>query len=189
MGQVSKELIANIIRIASTKIEGKASIVLVGSAASIVGYDTQKQTHDVDTYNSLKQDVINAWSEACKELSVTLTLGTTPVFTPPDTFQDRLHYSEISTDKIEVHYLDIYDFIISKMARRTDKDIMDIQAVALKTSIDPLKLVEIFFNDYLYVVSTKKPSWEIMSLKEVIELVFGSDTLEKVETKIQELTK
>lgn len=113
MATIIKETIEILVKKVSDKIQGHATLILIGSAASIVGYDTQKNTHDVDTYNTLKKEFILAWDESCNELGIKLTIGTSPVFTPPDGFERRIHESDISTPNISVKYIDAYDFIIS----------------------------------------------------------------------------
>lgn len=107
MAFVKKDTIEALIQKVSSKMQGHAIIILIGSAASIVGSNTMKNTQDVDTYNTLKKDFVSAWDEACDEIGLKLTIGTSSVFTPPDGFEDRIHTSEISTSKITVNYIDV----------------------------------------------------------------------------------
>lgn len=179
MAFVKKDTIEELIKKISNKMQGHATIILIGSAASIVGYDTMKNTHDVDTYNTLKKEFISAWDEACVELGVKLNIGTSSVFTPPDGFEDRIHTSEISTSKITVNYIDAYDFIISKIARGLEKDVIDIKNLSSKVTIEPEKLIRIFFDEFLYVSAIGSQSMAIINFKELFLEIFGRDIYEK----------
>lgn len=189
MSLVSKETIEELIQKVSGKMHGHATIILIGSAASIVGYDTKKNTHDVDTYNTLKKEFITAWDEACVELGISLSIGSSPVFTPPDGFEDRIHESDISTSKISVKYIDAYDFIISKIARGLEKDVEDINAIKRKVNIDAEKLIRLFFDEFLYVSAIGSHSMAIINLKDLIEHLFGREEYEKLIPLIDSLTR
>lgn len=68
-----------------------------------------------------------------------------------------------------------HDFSISKLARGLDKDFNDIQALHAKSPLNLHNLIDIFFDEFLYTVATGRKENHIISLKAVIERVWGSE--------------
>lgn len=184
MDEITKDEIALVIKEMDKLTTSNIEIFFVGSIASIIGYDTSKQTNDADTYNSITTHAVELWNKACEITGVDLKISQTSVFLPPDFFEDRYQLSDISTKKISAYYMEKHDFSISKLARGLDKDFNDIQALHAKSPLDLNILIDIFFDEFLFTVATGRKENHIISLKAVIERVWGEDKLKSVENLI-----
>jgi hypothetical protein len=184
MDEITKDEIALVIKEMDKLTETGIDIFFVGSIASIIGYDTSKQTNDADTYNSISTSAVELWNKACEITGVDLKISQTSVFLPPDQFEDRCQLSDISTPKVRAYYMEKHDFAISKLARGLDKDFNDIQALHEKSPLSVYTLIDIFFDEFLFTVATGRKESHIITLKAVIERIWGDDVLEQVEEQI-----
>jgi hypothetical protein len=177
MGLIGKSDLKIIIDEITKNINFQYDIFVVGSASSILGYGLQKITNDVDTYNNMNANIVDSWNKACKKFGYGLKLNKTQVFEPPEEFEDRFMKSDISTAKVKVYYMEKHDFAISKIARGLAKDFDDVLNVHLKSPLDVDQLIQIFFKEYLFTVAIGSLTDKIISLKQLIEELFGSDML------------
>lgn len=186
MDEITKDEIALVIKEMDKLTTKNIEIFFVGSIASIIGYDTSKQTNDADTYNFIAAYAVELWNKACEITGIDLKISQTSIFTPPDLFEDRCQLSDISTPRVRAYYMEKHDFSISKLARGLDKDFNDIQALHAKSPLNLHNLIDIFFDEFLYTVATGRKENHIISLKAVIERVWGEETLMNVEKDIDE---
>ena len=73
-----------------------------------------------------------------------------------------------------------HDFAVSKIARGFSKDTEDIQRVHANSPLDLNYLIQIFFDEFLWVNSTGEKTDHVISLKLTIEDVFGKEALNSV---------
>ncbi|OFZ31880.1 MAG: hypothetical protein A2622_11715 [Bdellovibrionales bacterium RIFCSPHIGHO2_01_FULL_40_29] len=66
MDSITKDEIALVIKEMDKLTISNIDIFFVGSIASIIGYDTSKQTNDADTYNSITTHAVELWNKACE---------------------------------------------------------------------------------------------------------------------------
>lgn len=189
MGQVGKLDIQKIVNEIDKNIEFKVDIYLVGSVSSIIGYNLEKKTMDADTYNSMRRELKEEWDKACGKLGIDLELIQSTVVTPPDGFEDRYQLSDISTKNVRVYFMEKHDYAISKIARGVSKDYDDVLSLHRKSPLDVNRLIEIFFDEFLYTVAVGSLSGHIINLKELVELLFGEDKLNEVLPLIESKTR
>lgn len=160
-----------------SKIDYNIQLYLVGSVSSIVGYGLEKATLDVDSFESLEKRIITDWNKACDKLNIDLKLNHSAVFYPPDQFTDRYKKSDISTKMVSVYFMEKHDFVISKLARGWGKDIDDIVSLHKKSPLDAQRLIDIFFDEYIFVQAVGHLPDHIITLKEIIFELFGEKEL------------
>lgn len=186
MGTIGKVDIASVIKEMDAKIDYSIELIIVGSVSGIIGYNASKITTDVDTYNSVSAQIIEDWKAACNKCGIQLSLVKTSTFFPPDSFENRLIQSDLSTAKIKIYYMEKHDFAISKISRGLGKDTEDIKRVHQNSQLDVDYLIQIFFDEFLWVNSTGSKQDHVISLKLTIEDVFGVDVLTSRKDAIDE---
>ena len=117
------------------------------------------------------------WGIVYKKFGYDLKLNKTQVFEPPEEFEDRFIESDISTDKIKVYYMEKHDFAISKIARGLTKDFDDVLNVHKEFPLNVDQLISVFFKEYLFTVAIGSLTDKVISLKQLIEELFGAEVL------------
>lgn len=178
MGKVTQKDLENLFVRVDEKLSKKIDIYVIGGASAIVGYNVTKFTEDIDLDGSVDEELAKIVREQSQKMGLDLYLSSKGVFYPPDGYRGRMKGKDYPTKKLRVYYLDQYDLAISKIDRGYQKDMDDIQAVHDRFPYDLNKLIEIFNNEYIKVSATGDPREKKMKLLDVIDKLFGKESME-----------
>ncbi len=185
MGKLSKGQLKNLF----TRIDGRLSksinIFLIGGASAILGYNTTKETNDVDVDGEIPAEFEKAFTEEAKALNLELHLSSVGVFSPPEGYRERAKFEDFPRKKLRIWSLDQYDLAISKIDRGIEKDYADIARVHKKAPYDRNRLIEIFSTEYIKTVAIGDPRIKKMNLVDVAVLLFGEDVADDTMAKVE----
>ncbi|MCB9026772.1 MAG: hypothetical protein H6625_10675 [Bdellovibrionaceae bacterium] len=72
-------------------LDEKLEMTVIGGSAMILGYSSERMTHDVDSIGKISKNIIEIWTMAQKKSGVNLMLDTsTGVAQFPSGYEDRL---------------------------------------------------------------------------------------------------
>ncbi|MBL7542743.1 MAG: hypothetical protein JNL11_02955 [Bdellovibrionaceae bacterium] len=184
MGTVSQKELKKLFKNIDAKLTSSIDVYIIGGASAILGYNVMKETNDIDIDGGIDSEFNRLFSAEAKKLKLDLYLSSKGVFSPPENYRERMRKKTFPKKKLRVWYLDQYDLAISKIDRGIEKDLEDLKRVHAKSPFEVNTLVEIFNNEYIKVSAIGNPREKMMTLLDLVSMLFDETVLDKVKKEI-----
>lgn len=165
--------------------EQKASIVLIGGIAGVLGYGLLRKTRDVDFLGRVPHQVLDLWDQCVKDTGVELYIDSVSVAACTDDLESRLaEISEISGGALTVYVPEIYDYILMKLSRAQERDVADCLTVARKNGLDCSKLVDRYLRELrpIFIGSVTNMDLSIIMFSDEL---WGPDVAESIARRLE----
>jgi hypothetical protein len=123
------ELIA-FLRAIDRSLRRRTSIVVIGGAAAAVGYHAGVRTADIDLWQGLSNEVLEAAARARHDTGMAVAVGSAAVADLPANYEDRLRpVRGLRLRNLAVWIPDKYDLTLSKAVRGYQHDLDAIEGI------------------------------------------------------------
>ncbi|MGZ3745147.1 MAG: DUF6036 family nucleotidyltransferase [Pseudobdellovibrionaceae bacterium] len=102
MATVTKKSLEALFQNIDSKLEHPIDIYIIGGASAILGYNIVKQTDDVDLDGSADTYFHELFRKATEETGTDLVLSSKGVFTPPEGYRERMHFTDFPNRKLRI---------------------------------------------------------------------------------------
>lgn len=162
-------------RILDSLLDSQENLFLIGGAAVVLGYKSDRLTKDSDAWMSVSDKIREKWAEAVKKSGINLYLEVASVA------QAAYGMEERASVKLKLKNLNIVtpsalDLIIMKVPRLSDNDRLDIGVLIKETTAKDL--LQTFKTEFLpYCIGNKK--FIAINYLEAIETHFGQKVADR----------
>lgn len=150
-------------------LESPEQLFLIGGAAVVIGFHSDRMTKDVDTWMSIPKRIQDKWEAAVKLSGLSLHIEVAGVAEAAIGMEERALIS-LQLTNLTVLTPSALDLVLMKIPRFSDNDKTDIYK--LMPFVEERQLCLIFKDEFLpYCMGSKK--MVALNYLEVIEVVFG----------------
>lgn len=161
-------------------LEERVELTVIGGTAMVLGYASERMTHDCDPWGKIEKMILEKWGDAEKMSGVKISIDTAAgVAQMPDGFEDRLEEVDLKLKNLVIRYPDKYDLALSKISRLLGNDLDDILWLHKQHKLDLDILVERYKEEFriVYVGNTRNLD---LNFLDAIEELYGVSVREKV---------
>lgn len=171
MPNFREEEILKFFKVLDGLLEKNESLFLIGGAAVVVGYHSNRMTKDVDAWMKVSPGIQDKWDEAVKKTGLTLSLEVAGIAEAAYSMEERVDV-KLKLKKLTVLTPSALDLIIMKIPRFSDNDKKDIYLLIKEMTAD--KLLVAFKDEFLpYCIGNKR--MVALNYLEMIETAYGQD--------------
>jgi hypothetical protein len=146
-------------------------VEIIGGSAAALAYGASSTTTDLDTFNAIQQELLDAVAQATEETGFEIPVSQATVADVPYNYEDRLERQLPSLRYLEVWVLEKHDLVLSKTVRCYEHDLQQIIEMHQSVELSYDVLIERFESEMTNVIGDLariRSNFLIM-----IETVFG----------------
>lgn len=130
MTRFNRRQLVAFIRALDRNLEKPATVVVIGGAAAAVAYHAGTSTADIDLWQGISDDILEAASRARKETGLGVAIGSAAVADLPINYEDRLRPARgLILQRLTVIFPDKYDLSLAKAVRGYQHDLDAIEGI------------------------------------------------------------
>lgn len=149
----------------------RARVEIIGGSAAALAHGASSTTTDLDTYNALDQELLDAVARATEETGFDIPVSQSTVADVPYNYEDRLERHLPELEHLEVWVLEKHDLVLSKTVRCYDHDLQQILEVHENAGLSFDVLVERFESEMTIAIGD--PAKIRSNFLLMLETVFG----------------
>lgn len=122
----------------------RVRIEIIGGSAAALAHGAKSTTTDVDTFNALNKELLEAVARAREETGFDIPVSQSTVADVPYNYEDRLERHLPELEYLEVWVLEKHDLVLSKTVRCYEHDLQQILEIHQNAALSFDVLVERF---------------------------------------------
>jgi hypothetical protein len=133
------------IRALDAQLQRQATILVIGGAAAAVAYHSGTRTADIDVWQGLTPELLEAGAGARQATGLAVAIGSAAVADLPLNYEDRLRPARgLRLHKLTMVFPDKYDLALAKAVRGYQHDLDAIEGIHRHHRLSPATLITRF---------------------------------------------
>lgn len=130
----------------------RVRIEIIGGSAAALAHGAKSTTTDVDTFNALNKELLEAVARAREETGFDIPVSQSTVADVPYNYEDRLERQLPELEYLEVWVLEKHDLVLSKTVRCYEHDLQQILEIHQNAALSFDVLVGRFESEMTNVI-------------------------------------
>ena len=118
-----KEELEQFLQAVDAALEGPAEVILIGGAAAALHYGATRPTRDIDTWNTIHEDLAHAANRARMSTQLDVPIQKSGVADAPSDFESRLEHVLSDLAQLVVLVPERHDLVLMKAVRAYEHDL------------------------------------------------------------------
>ncbi len=165
------------------QLDGPHTITIIGGAAIALAFGGDNATTDIDVFVGMTGPLQLAAHQARRQLLSEIEVSPAQVAELPYGYEDRLRPILGGLAKLRVLVPELYDLVLSKIARGVDRDREHIAALHQLHQLELATLLERYFGE-MQQATMRQRDLEL-NLLNVIDDLFGAEAAREVEAELE----
>lgn len=161
----------------------RVRVEIIGGSAAALAHGAKSTTTDLDTFNALNKELLDAVARAIEETGFDIPVSQSTVADVPYNYEDRLERQLPELDHLEVWVLEKHDLVLSKTVRCYDHDLQQILEIHQYAALSFDVLVERFESEMANAIGD--PARIRSNFLLMIQTVFGELPRASVEKRLK----